>query len=332
MNVDSTHNPLRGAVLGCGMISEFHLRAWQRISGVEIVAIVDMDVDRAAARRDEFLPQARVYGGVGEMLHAEKLDFVDILTPPALHKMHCLAALQAGLHVICQKPMATSVSDAEELCQAASAANRILSIHENHRYRPWFCSLLELVRTDFFGAIRFLRFEQFDPREPAEPYKIQSDHGVLFEYGTHLLDLVHALLGTPQHIHARAQHLNPRVRGESLAHLTLDYPHATASVNVGWKIAGLAQGGMLLIGDAGEAIYEGSLTRSEQARFRLVRGGEIVLDETRSPLEDYSESFFLFQTQAVAALRGLGPVPQPASLNLEILRMTFAAYDSINSS
>jgi predicted dehydrogenase len=129
---------LRGGVYGCGMISEFHLRAWRRIEQVEIVALANRTIGRAEARRDAFFPNANVYVELDDLLKNEELDFLDVLTPPAMHKQHCFIALDAGLHVICQKPIADDLNDARELVGAFEASGRSLAIHENHRYRPWY--------------------------------------------------------------------------------------------------------------------------------------------------------------------------------------------------
>jgi predicted dehydrogenase len=72
---------LRGAIVGCGMISEFHLRGWQCIPEVEIVALVDPVRERAEGRRAQFAPQARIYESLDDLLAADlALDFIDILT------------------------------------------------------------------------------------------------------------------------------------------------------------------------------------------------------------------------------------------------------------
>jgi len=321
--------PLRGAVFGCGMISSFHLGAWQRIPEVEIVALGNRTLSRAEARRDEFVPDARIYAELSDLLANEQLDFIDILTPPALHKPHCLLALEAGLHVICQKPIADTLTDALALTEAAKMDGRKLAIHENHRYRPWFQEILSRNRDGFFGTIRYARFEQFDPNEPAETYKLQSTRGIVMEYGTHLIDMTYALLGTPDTVLAHAFQLNPRVTGESLAHLTFGYREAVVSLDIGWKPSGWPQGGVRIVGNLGEAIYEGTMTRGETSRFRLIRGNTTIVDETRSPLDDYLESFYRFQRDIVDAMLDHGPVPQPAAENLKVLESTFAAYASI---
>ena len=73
---------LRGGLFGCGMISEFHLRGWQRVPEVEIVALGNRTISRAEARRDQFAPQTHLYENLEAMLEKERLDFVDILTVP----------------------------------------------------------------------------------------------------------------------------------------------------------------------------------------------------------------------------------------------------------
>ena len=96
---------LRGAVIGCGMIADFHLRAWARIPEVAIVALADPDSAAAERCRAHFAPTAQAYCDAARLLAAETLDFVDILSPPAFHRTHCLLAQAAGVHVICQKPL-----------------------------------------------------------------------------------------------------------------------------------------------------------------------------------------------------------------------------------
>jgi hypothetical protein len=78
----SARGRLRGAVVGCGNIAQFHSRGWQRIPEVEIVALADPVRETLDDRRARFAPQARVYESLDALLNAEKLDFVEILTPP----------------------------------------------------------------------------------------------------------------------------------------------------------------------------------------------------------------------------------------------------------
>jgi predicted dehydrogenase len=322
---------LRGAVIGCGTVSEFHLRAWQRVPEVVITALCDSEPTRAEAQARKFATGGKVYSTAESLLECESLDFVDILSPPDRHKEHCLLARTAGLHVICQKPLCSELADAAEVVEAFDDYPKYLVVHENHRYRPWFRRIGELHKAGFFGGIRYLRLQQHDAHEPPEEYKRQADRGVMLEYGVHLVDMMRALVGEPNRVQASFSRLNPRVRGESLAVAIYACSGATAVLDVAWKSAPPEGGGLIVEGQRGTAIYEGPMTRGPQARFRLYQDGNTVLDEHRRPLDDYVESFYLLQRGFVDSLLANSPPPQPATDNLRTLRSTFAAYDSAAS-
>lgn len=324
---------IRGAVVGCGMISEFHLRGWQRIPEVEIVALVDPAEDRAEARRARYAPDARIYATLDGLFAGEtatagaaRLDFVDILTPPWLHREHCLRAARAGVHIICQKPLCDRLEDAQALVAQLRDYGRLFLVHENHPYRPWFRDLLRRHQAGAFGRARFLHLVQHDAREPLERFKSEAERGVLLEYGVHLVDMVRALLGEPTRVSARLQRINPRVRGESLAHVVYEYADATAVIDISWKAHGLPQGGVLVIGDRGEAVFEGRMTRGETAQYRVTEGDTVVLDERRSPTNDYVEAFHLLERAFADAMLGRADPVQRATDNVKTLAATFAAY------
>ncbi|HYK88264.1 MAG TPA: Gfo/Idh/MocA family oxidoreductase [Acidobacteriota bacterium] len=317
---------LKGAILGCGSISEFHLRGWQRIPEVEIVALGDTLVERAHARRDAFAPKALACRSLSEILDLTKPDFVEILTPPRLHYAHCLEAFQAGIHVICQKPLCGTLQNARDLATRALGARGLFMVHENHRYRPWFRTILERIREADFGALRWMRLFQHDPGEPAEEFKTRAPQGILFEYGSHLVDMMRAALGEPKSVRVTLCSLNPKVRGESLAFAAYQYSGATAVIDIAWKPLGIQEGGLLLEGEEGSALYEGTMTRGDTARFRVFRRGAVELDQTRNPREDYLESFWALQREFVDAMLLGGQITQTAAEHLRTLEALFAAY------
>jgi predicted dehydrogenase len=308
------------------MISEFHLRGWQRIPEVEIVALGNRTIARAGARRDEFFPRAQVYSDLGRMLQETRLDFVDILTVPWLHREHCLLAKAANVHVICQKPLCDSLDDARALVAAMDGYAKLFAVHENHPYRPWFQEVSSLLREGRLGTPRLLRLTQYDAKEPPEVYKLEARWGVLLEYGTHLVDMVRMLLGTPQRAYARLHRYHPRVHGENLAVVVYDFPETTAVIDIGWKRGGLAHGTFLLEADQGGVLYEGPMARGVSARFRVTQGDTVVIDETRSPYDDYVESFYVFERECVDCMLSGRPVTQSGRRNFQTLATTFASY------
>jgi predicted dehydrogenase len=269
-----------------------------------------------------------VYDNLAAMLREERLDFVDILSVPWLHREHCLQAKKAGVHIICQKPLCESLEDARVLVAEMEGYPKLFAVHENHPYRPWFQRVLALCREGFFGTPRLLRLEQYDANEPPEAYKNEAALGVLIEYGTHLVDMMLTLLGAPVRTYARLHQLNPRTKGETLALVAYEYPEATAVIDIGWKPGGLAHGGFVLEGDKGAVLYDGTMARGASARFRVTQGNAIVTDETRSPYDDYVESFYRLEREFFDCMLTGKPVAQSGGRNFQTLAATFAAYRS----
>jgi predicted dehydrogenase len=321
----------RGAIVGCGMIAEYHLRGWLRIPEVEIVALCDPDHARAKDRRDHFATSARVYASLETAINAEQLDFVDILSPPWLHREHCLQAAGANLHIICQKPLCSDLGEAQALVRELMSYKRIFSVHENHPYRPWFREIVRRNREGFFGVIRHLALVQHDAREPPERFKAEAERGVMLEYGVHLVDMVRALLGEPRRVTASFGRVNERVRGESLATAIYGGNDASALIDISWKAHGPELGGATIVGERGIAVYDGRMTRGQASRFRLYQEGELVLDEARCPTDDFAESFYLLQREITDAMISVSAAAQAAAYNLKTLEATFAAYDSAQS-
>ena len=290
------------------MISEFHLRGWNRIPEVEITALCNRTLARAEQRRDQFAPGARVYNDLHTMLASEPLDFIDVPTLPNLHREHCLAAKAAGLNIICQKPLCGSLEQARMLVAEMSGYQKLFAVHENHRYRPWFRGIRQRFEQGVFGAPSFLRIEHLEATEPREEYKNQAESGIVLEYASHLVDMMRSLLGEPLRVYARTHRLNHRVRGESVAHMVYEYPHCTAVIDAGWEHSAVTQGSLLLAGAVGEAWYEGTLTRGEQSRLRISHGEYVVSDEPLSPYGEYCDSFYFFERQCADAMLGRGAI------------------------
>jgi predicted dehydrogenase len=292
---------------------------------VEIVALGNRTISRAEERRNQFAPQARTYSSLAHMLEAERPDFVDILTAPEQHRENILLARQAGVHIICQKPLAATLEDARAIAVEMAGYPRLFCVHENHRYRPWFRKGLASRK----GSLSFALFQHLDASTPQEIYKQEAATGVLLEYGSHLVDMMRCVLGEPQRVYARLHRLNPMVRGETLVHAVYEYPQATAVMEAGWKDSAITQGNVLLAGEESELFYEGTLTRGGQGRLRLTHRNRVVLDEAVDTLEAYRNSFYLLQCECVEAMLGHRTnITQTLSDHMKTLECTFAAYRS----
>lgn len=111
----------RGAIIGCGYISERQLRAWQQVQGADIIAVCDLDEEKAQRRAAQFGIPA-VYSDYRQMLDEHRLDFVDIATQPNSHLELVTAGAKRGLHVLCQKPVAPSMDEAKQMIAVCDQA------------------------------------------------------------------------------------------------------------------------------------------------------------------------------------------------------------------
>src|SRR5512140_1980417 len=128
---------LKGAIVGFGFISgKGHYPAYLQRNDVEIVAVADLCPARLQAA-GAAAPGARLYPTWRELLEKEReLDFVDISTPPDAHAGIALAALGRGVHVLCEKPLTTSVEQARALVEAARAHRRVVFPAHNYKHAP----------------------------------------------------------------------------------------------------------------------------------------------------------------------------------------------------
>ena len=194
---------LRIGVIGTGMIATAgHIPAWKFLADdVEIVAVADVLGDRAelVARR-EGIPHA--YGDWEKMLGEQDLDVVSVCTPNMYHRDQAVASLQAGAHVLCEKPVATSYADAAAMFDAADAAGRTLLVGQSLRFLNRSLAAKEIIDAGRLGEMYFA--ETVSMRRRGIPkwgqfhMKAHSGGGPVFDLGVHAIDQLFWLMGNPK--------------------------------------------------------------------------------------------------------------------------------------
>jgi predicted dehydrogenase len=201
MTNPSTH-PLRVGIVGAGSWSrQAHVPGFQSCAGADLVAICDIDLERARQVAAEAgIP--RVYPSAEAMLAAEWLDLVSVVTPDDCHRADVDLALAAGAHVLCEKPLATTLADAIALAQAAHAAGIKTKVGFALRFAPAMLYLQELVAEGRIGTPQLFQAFQQNGQflDPATPFHWKMDSrrtggGAIVEYGIHTLDLARWIMG-----------------------------------------------------------------------------------------------------------------------------------------
>lgn len=197
--------PLRVGLIGAGWVTQHHLRGWAALGeAAKVVAIADPSAERAAERADVFGIPA-VFTGAEAMLAAGGLDAVDIAAPRAVHAELARLAARHGLPILCQKPLAPTLPEAEQL--VADIGGRVrLMVHENWRFRAYYRQAAEWLRAGRIGAVRATHLSlvtsgtvpdaegRFQALE-RQPFMREERRMLVAEVLIHHLDTLRMLLG-----------------------------------------------------------------------------------------------------------------------------------------
>lgn len=189
--------PIRLGVIGCGGFGLFALQQFVQTPGVEAAGM-------AGTQRPAALAAAARFGmenadDVGELLRRDDVDAVYIATPPFLHHEQAMAALEAGKHVIVEKPLALTVAEADEMIAAARARDLLIVANLMQRYNPLVGAVGKLVETRVLGEPLHGFFENYasDENLPADHWfwDRSKSGGIFIEHGVHFFDLFESWLG-----------------------------------------------------------------------------------------------------------------------------------------
>ncbi len=193
--------PVNVGVIGAG-VGRLHVAAYHRLGNARVVALAGLDTKRCRQLAAEYgIP--RLFSDYQELLAQEDVEAVSVCTPNYLHAPMAIEALRAGKHVLCEKPLALSVAEAEAIVMAAREANRKLMVTFNYRFRGDSQTLKRHIEAGGLGEIYYAKVgwlrrsgipgigSWFTKRE-------LSGGGPLIDLGLHVLDLALWLMGHPR--------------------------------------------------------------------------------------------------------------------------------------
>jgi len=204
---------LRVGIAGFGFMGRMHYRCWKTLDGVRVTAVCDADPDAladagtsrgniAGAEGDVDLAGVQVYGDFEQMIAEEPLDAVSITVPTYLHAPSTIAALDAGLHVLCEKPMALSLADGTRMIKAAERSGKVLQIGHCIRFWPEYAKAKEIIDSGEHGRVIAATFERLAATAARGPQSWFSDEklsgGVALDLHIHDTDFVQYLFGVPR--------------------------------------------------------------------------------------------------------------------------------------
>ena len=189
---------IRFAIVGCGRIAERHAEHISHVGSLR--AVCDCEKSRVLAFASRH--KVRAYRDIDAMLAEESggLDLVAVCTPNGLHAEHTIKALNAGAHVLCEKPMAITTQDCGRMIQAAERANRRLFVVKQNRFNPPVAAVKKLLDDGTLGPICSLHLNCLWNRNPQyykETWKgtLDMDGGCLYTQFSHFIDLLYWFVG-----------------------------------------------------------------------------------------------------------------------------------------
>lgn len=234
-------------LIGAGCIGQLRSLALRKISGAKLVAVTDMDPQRAT--QAAAAAGAKVFSDAAELLGRRDVEAVIVSTPPQFHEEAVLAALAAGKHVLCEKPLSNSLEACARMVKAADESGKTLATGFNQRYFPAIQFLKKALADGRIGRLDHVRafaghegLSQF--RAPWEYDKNVIGGGALMDAGIHMIDLVAYVLGDVREV----------------------FGIATDKV---WKLNGAEDNGFALLRNSGGAVATLHTSWSEWKGYRF---------------------------------------------------------------
>jgi len=187
---------VKTGIIGTGFIGPAHVEALRRLGYVDVVALADVDAE-VAAQKAKMLSIGRSYGDYRDLLKDPEVEVVHICTPNNLHYIMSKEAMEAGKHVVCEKPLAMNSSEAEELIKIAKEKNLVNAVHFNIRFYPLMHQAKKMVENGELGKILAVNgsyqqdwlFYKTDYNWRLQP-EFSGDSRAVADIGSHWLDLV----------------------------------------------------------------------------------------------------------------------------------------------
>ena len=322
----------RIGLLGLGAIAQVvHLPILHHMTGVKLVTVCDVDQSKAKAIAGRFGVE-RVARNDDEVFNADDLDAVVIATPSHLHESQSIAALQAGKHVLVEKPLAIHAEEAARVIAACEEYNRTLMVAMNNRYRPDTTALKPFATGGELGNVFLARGAWLNRKmrvvRPTWRHRLATaGGGALMDLGVQTLDLAMWFLDFPK-VRSLVCHTHPGegMEVEDSAAIILRLENGAAiSLSLSWSlVAEKDRHYMRLLGTRGS----GSL--QPLAVYKELEQGQILDVTPQLPPSGenlYTQSYRAELEDFVATSRGERPAEPPRE-QVELMRLVRLAYQS----
>ncbi|MBB6637313.1 Gfo/Idh/MocA family protein [Cohnella thailandensis] len=327
----------RGVIIGAGHFSDVQLEAWQSVKGAEIVAIFDIDASKAELLAQKYGIQG--YDRFDQMIADTHPDFIDICTPPASHYEYVRLAVDLGLPALCQKPLAPTLEESEQLVRYATERGLPLMVNENWRWQPWYRHIKNIIASGRLGQVYYAYFSMRpgdgwgENPYPVQPYFKSMEKFLMFETGIHFIDTFRFLFGEIDSVYCQSRRINPVIKGEDLSIMFANFVNGMVGVYDANRVAytpinrSPTYGSMVIEGT------EGKVRLDEEGRIYVMRRGGAE-EEYRYDIPDgYKGGSAIAAQQHFADCLRTGSAFETSGTDyLTNMRILFTCYESMQNS
>lgn len=346
--------PVRVGVVGLGGVADrIHLPACAAVAGLEIVAAADPNPDTRRAMAAKF-PIGATFESFDAMLAAGGMDMIIVGTPPGTHFDICKQALEAGLHVFCEKPFMQTVEQADAIVEVAREKNLLLRVNNQYRFMSYYAETKRRLAAGEFGRPFYIQAWQQMYHPPAKETNWRSTlkQYLIFEFGTHAFDLASFFFddAIPESVTAHTPRALPEFDADILVQATLRYPEERLAAFSFNRVSHAPEKYLEMRIDCEKAslrISLGGVARfsvdwAKNSRRFTVKHGFVRGGQARAEVKGLSRTYWNakkpeFATATAEHLKvfvsemNLSQRPVSAAQHArEILNLVFAAYESAN--
>ncbi len=254
---------IRFGLIGCGRVSPRHVQSIAELEGARLVAVADVIASRAERVAKE--QRAEAYTDYRRMLERNDIDVINICTPSGMHAPMTIEALQAGKHVIVEKPMALNLPDADRMIATARATGKKLCVVLQNRYNPPMLDLRRVVDENRLGklllgnaTVRWYRPQEY--YEDGWHGTWAMDGGALMNQSIHHIDALQWLMGEVESVFAYTATLAHKMQAEDIGVATLRFVSGALGVVEGSTVTypENLEGSVALFGERGSVKVGGT--------------------------------------------------------------------------
>jgi predicted dehydrogenase len=314
-------------LIGCGGISKWHLTAYCA-AGYRVLALCDIDLDRARQRRDEFYPDATATDNVEELLTRDDIEVVDITTHPPDRPPLVEAALRARKHVLSQKPFVLDLDLGHRLADLADEMGVKLAVNQNGRWAPHFSYIREAARAGLLGSVDAIHCDVHWDHSWVQGTVFETvRHLILYDFAIHWFDFIRTVMdeAVPRRVFASmARSSTQTIMPALLAQTIIEYESTQVTLIFDGFTRFDHLDRTLVVGSAGAIRSTGPSTHFQRVEMTTAEG----LARPRLKGSWFPDGFHGTMAELLSAIAEKREPSNSARNNLASLALCFAAVAS----